>query len=128
VMFKSFFSVSNCRFRVAVLMFVGLAAPLLLQDQTGGTGALTGAVTEPTGAVVRDAKVTATSVDTGQSRTSTTGADGTYSFNMLPPDDYRARFEWPRFQPVEIPSATVNVTETAVLDRSLTVGSATQAV
>src|SRR3954469_19542406 len=114
--------------RVALFSISMIIFAALVMGQTGGTGALTGTVTDPTGAVVRDAKVTATSVDTGQSRPSTTGADGTYSFNLLPPGNYRVRFDAPGFQAVEIPSATVNVTETAVLDRSLTVGSATQAV
>src|SRR6266852_4963223 len=96
--------------------------------QTGGTGALTGTVSDSSGAVVRDAKVTALSADTGQSRTATTGPDGTYTFNLLPPGNYRLRFEATGFKAVEIPAAKVNVTETAVLDTTLEVGVATQTV
>ncbi len=96
--------------------------------QTGGTGALTGTITDSSGAVVRDAKVTATSADTGQTRTATTGAEGTYSLNLLPPGNYKIRFEATGFQATEIPAAKVNVTETAVLDQALQVGAATQTV
>ena len=47
--------------------------------QTAGTGALRGTVTDSTGAVVPNATVTATSTDTGQVRTATTGTDGVYT-------------------------------------------------
>ena len=56
-----------------------------LRAQTAGTGALTGTVTDSTGAVVPNATVTVTSADTGQVRTATTGADGNYEVNLLTP-------------------------------------------
>ena len=55
------------------------------RSQTAGTGALTGTITDPSGAVVPNAMVTATNLDTGQARTATTGADGTYKINLLTP-------------------------------------------
>ena len=108
-----------------------LAAMMLASSliaQTGGTGALTGTITDSSGAVVRDAKVTVTNGDTGQARTATTGADGAYSLNLLPPGNYKVRFEATGFQATEIPAAKVNVTETAVLDQALQVGAATQTI
>jgi Carboxypeptidase regulatory-like domain len=96
--------------------------------QTAGTGALRGTVTDQSGAVVPNATITATNPDTGQARTATTGADGTYTFSLLPPGNYKVKFEAPGFKPVEIPSAAVNVTETGVLDRSLEVGGQAQTV
>src|SRR5215469_14782412 len=50
-----------------------------LSAQTSSTGALTGTVRDPSGAVVPNAKVTATSSSTGQARSVTTSADGTYT-------------------------------------------------
>ena len=97
-----------------------------LPAQTAGTGALTGTVTDSSGAVIPNGTVTATSIDTGQARTAMTGADGAYTIGLLPPGKYRVRFEASGFKPVEIPSATINVTETAVLDRTLEVGAQTQ--
>jgi Carboxypeptidase regulatory-like domain len=114
---------SGVRGLVVVCLFVTLAPSLTAQ--TAGTGALTGTVTYASGAVVANAMVTATSVDTGQVRTATTGTDGTYRFNLLVPGNYRVRFEAAGFKTVEIPSATVNVTETAVLDRKLEVAAQT---
>jgi hypothetical protein len=113
-------------FLAVVCLFLALSASLAAQ--TAATGALTGTVTDPTGAVVPNATVTATSVDAGLARTATTGADGVYKFNLLPPGNYSVKFEATGFGAVEVPSATVNVTETAVLNRALQVGSQTQEV
>ena len=108
------------------LSLLGLTHSLFAQ--TASTGGLTGTVTDTSGAVVPNATVVATSVDSGQSRTATTAADGTYKFNLLAPGNYSVRFDAAGFRPVEVPSATVNVTETAVLDRTLDVGSQSQTV
>ena len=99
-----------------------------LMAQTAGTGALTGTVTDSSGAVVPNATVTATSTETGQARTATTGTDGTYRIGLLPPGNYRVTFEAAGFKGVEVPSATVTVTETAVLDRVLEVGAQAQTI
>ncbi len=111
-----------------LLFLVTLFSFQLLSAQTASTGALTGTVKDPSGAVIPNATVTLTSIDTGQARTNTTGADGIYKFNLLPPGNYRVRIEAAGFKPVEIPSATVNVTETEVLDRNLEVGAQAQTV
>jgi hypothetical protein len=102
-------------------------APLLIA-QTSATGGLTGTVTDPTGATVPNATVTLTSTSTGQVRTKTTGPDGTYVFDLLLPGTYRVRFTAPGFSVVEVPSATVSVTETGVLNTTLQVGAQTQQV
>src|ERR1700693_3919924 len=96
--------------------------------QTASTGALTGRITDPSGAVVPNATVTATSVDTSQVRTTMTEADGTYKFSLLPPGNYRLRIEASGFKSVEIPSLTVLVTETEVMDWALEVGATAQTV
>ena len=122
----------SCAWRSAIVL-AALAGLLMawnpsLLAQTAGTGALTGTVTDTSGAVVPGATVTATSVDTGQARTTTTGADGAYTIGLLSPGNYRVKFEAAGFRAVEIPSATVTVTETAVLDRTLEVGAQEQTV
>jgi len=110
------------------LAFLLMALAPCLMAQTAATGALTGTLTDPTGAVVPNVTVTATSADTGQARTTTTAADGTYKFTLLPPGNYQLKFEAAGFSTAEVPSATVNVTETEVLNRTLQVGSQTQEV
>src|SRR5215469_10250278 len=61
---------------VCALLFLGFLLSLQsLNAQTAGTGALTGTIKDPSGAVVPSATVTLTSIDTGVARTTTTGAD-----------------------------------------------------
>ena len=114
-----------CAVLFAVFLFTSLTPVLLAQ--TAGTGGLTGTVADSTGAVVPNATVTATG-ENGQVRTATTGPDGVYKFTLLPPGNYRVRFEAAGFNAVEVPSATVNVTETEVLNSTLAVGAQTQEV
>src|SRR5207245_8058376 len=111
-----------------LLLLVTLFGFQSLGAQTAGTGALTGTIKDPSGAVVPNATVTLTSIDTAQSRTNTTGADGSYRFSLLPPGNYRVKMEASGFKPVEVPSVTVAVTETEVLDRNLEVGAQAQTV
>ncbi len=99
-----------------------------LMAQTGAMGALTGTVTDPSGAAVANVAVTATRVDTGQTRSTTTGTDGSYKFEGLPPGSYRVRFEAAGFKPVELPPATVNGTETTLLDAKLEIGEVGNAI
>ena len=114
----------------SLLLFIFLAAVCIpsVNAQTAGTGALNGTVTDASGSVVPSVTVTATNVDTGQIRTVTTGPNGFYSIGLLPPGNYKVRFEGAGFKQIDVPGIGVNVTETAVLDRQLEVGSQTQEV
>jgi Carboxypeptidase regulatory-like domain len=126
-MLKEFFNARRSAMGAIVSLLI-VAMGLSLLAQTAGTGALTGTVKDPSGAVVPGATVTITSADTGQARTTMSGADGVYKFSLLLPGNYRVRIEAGGFRPVDIPSATITVTETAVLDRALEVGAQTQSV
>ena len=56
---------------VVCLLIMMLASPLMAQ--TASTGALTGTITDTSGAVVPNVKVTVTSPSTGQERSRTSG-------------------------------------------------------
>src|SRR5579871_44055 len=112
-----------------LLVLAGLfLLSMSLWSQSAGTGALVGTVTDPSAAVVPNVSVTAVNTDTNQTRTTVSGADGTYRFSLLPPGTYRVRFAATGFRAAEVPSVTVNVTETPVLDRTLDVGTQAEAV
>ncbi len=102
-----------------------LAIWLLLQlvpslvAQTAGMGVLTVRVVDLSGNPVANATVTVTSVDNGQARSATTGTDGSYRFDALPPGNYRMKLEATGFQTLEIPSATVDGTKPSVVDEKL---------
>jgi len=110
------------------LAFVSMLSTPSLLGQTASTGALSGTLKDPSGAVIPNATVIATSVDTSQARTTTTGADGTYKFTLLPTGSYSLKFTASGFTTAEVPSVTVTVTETAVFDQTLQVGAQAQEV
>jgi Carboxypeptidase regulatory-like domain/TonB dependent receptor-like, beta-barrel len=110
----------------AAALFAMGASQLIAQ--TNSTGSLTGTVTDASGAVIAGASVTITSLATGQSRTSTTDANGSYKFGLLSPGNYSVSISSTGFKSATIPSVSVNVTETAVLNRKLEVGETTQKV
>jgi hypothetical protein len=90
--------------------------------QTTGTGTLSGRVIDASSNAVANATVTAASAENGPMRSATTATDGSYEFDGLPPGNYRLKFEAAGFKTLEIPSTTVNETETAVLDEKLEAG------
>ncbi len=57
--------------------------------QSGASSALSGIVTDATGAIVPGATVTATYIGTQAQRSATTGTDGTFLFLQLSPGTYR---------------------------------------
>src|SRR6185369_6173560 len=116
---------SRTLFVTLITCFIFLPAILA---QTAGTGALTGTVTDSTGAVVPNVVITASSNATGQERTATTGTDGTYRLELLPPGNYRMKFSAPGFKTAELASVDVVVTEIATLDRALEVGQQSEQV
>ena len=95
-----------------------------LTAQAPGTGAITGQVFDPSGAVIGNARVTAVSDETGSSRTATTTAEGVFSVPLLPPGDYSLIVSASGFQSKTLRSIHVNVTETAVVNVKLEVASA----
>src|ERR1700728_4288770 len=109
------------------LVLVVLCATMA-HAQSAGTGAITGTVTDPQGRAVPNATVTATSLETGQSRQATTGAAGDYKFGLLPPGNYRLRFTAAGFKTGEVASVMVSVTETQTVDQAMEVGTVNQTV
>jgi len=127
-MLKKIFRIWRSGVPGIILVYLLVALAPSLMAQTAGTGALAGKVTEPSGATVASVTVTATSVDTGLAKSTTTRTDGTYKFDGLAPGKYRVKFEASGFKPVELPSAIVNATETAVLDTKLEIGDVGNAI
>ena len=117
--------VSICALAALLLMFVGASG---VQAQSASTGALSGTVTDPSGGSISGATVTATNIGTGQSRTTTTDASGSYKISQLPPGNYGVKFSASGFKTADVASITIDITETPVLNRSLEIGSQNQQV
>src|SRR5262249_38893255 len=89
---------------------------------------LTGAVTDPAGAVVPGAVLTLTNLDTNDSRRQMSNEGGVYTFTALPPGRYRLELEHPGFKKFVQEPVEVRVQQFVTLDAALEVGSGTQIV
>jgi len=112
----------------ACLVCFGFVGCLAAVAQTAGTGALSGTVTDPTGAVVAGAEVKAIDQSTGEARTAVSGSDGTYTLPLLPPGAYRIEAGKTGFKTTIRPGLNVNVTETTRFDIQLQLGAVSQNV
>lgn len=101
-----------------------LALPRLSPAQTTFS-AITGTVTDPSGAVIPGARVTATNENTGLVRSGPTTGSGTYSVVDVPPGSYRVRVEASGFASQEKPGVVVYADRAVNLDFQLTLGAAT---
>ncbi len=109
-----------------VLAFVALSCISLSAQQI--TGNIRGTVTDPSGAVIRGATVTAQQVETGLSRVTTTDRDGNYILLELPVGHYHLQVSAKGFQEHVQDGITLNVNETASVSAHLAVGSEKQQV
>src|SRR5689334_14477200 len=81
----------NCPARLALFVAI-ITGSLFAQAEIGGA-TLNGTVTDPTGAAVPNAKVTATNSATGTTRTTTTNESGLFSFPRLPVGRYELEID-----------------------------------
>lgn len=81
----------------AVLLALAFMTPPGLPAQSGASAALSGTVTDATGAVLPGAAVTLTFVATGAQRSTRTGPAGEFLFLQLSTGDYRVQIEAPGF-------------------------------
>jgi carboxypeptidase family protein len=113
-------------FALALLFCSWILVPPL-RGQTASTGALTVTVTDPSGAAIAGATVTVTN-NAGLSRTGKTGADGSYTFPLLPPGSYKVDVSQTGFKIAEIPAVTVEVASTSTVSQALQLGTQQQSV
>jgi outer membrane receptor protein involved in Fe transport len=107
--------------RVFSLLFAILSLALYSAAQVE-TGTLSGTVTDPSGAVVANATVTATNTGTGLVRSVKTGSNGTYTIVDLPPATYEVSVASANFETYKR-SVAVNVGGRTTVDAALQVGS-----
>ena len=110
---------SFSRLAAALLCAAAFALPAAAQSNRG---TITGAITDPNGAVVKNAKVTATNVATGVARDATTGDEGTYSIPSLEPGVYRVTVEAQGFSPSVVEQVKLDTSSRQAVDVQLTVG------
>ena len=92
------------------------------------TGAIAGTVRDTQGAVVTNATIKATNVDTGLSRSASTTADGTYSIQYLPVGAYTVEVDASGFKRLVQKNVVLTVDQTQTLNVTLAVGVQSQTV
>lgn len=88
------------------------------------TGTITGTVSDPSGAVVVGATVTAQNTATGVQTTATTNGAGVYSIRFLPIGTYAVAVNAKGFTPAKVESFALEINQTAKVDVALKIGTA----
>jgi hypothetical protein len=110
----------NLRRLLVVVLAVVFVAALNLSAQTLTTGDITGTVTDPTGAVIPNAPVSARNVGTGAVVNTTSNSSGSYRFSLLKPGNYVVLVDVSGFAKVE-QSAMVQVGQATITNITLQV-------
>jgi hypothetical protein len=111
---------------VLMVLFVLLFVPLISRAQ--GLGSITGRVTDPAGASVAGAQVTATQEGTGFSRTATTDSEGLYVIPSLQPATYTLTVEAKGFSTSKESAVTLLADQTLTVNVGVKLGMTTEVV
>ena len=110
--------------KVLLLVLVGVICLWAQYD----TGTILGTVSDPSGAVIPGAKVTAHETATNEERTFATDASGSYRFNALPRGTYHMSVSAAGFSSAEVHRVILGVTSQVRVDVTMQVGQARQSV
>src|SRR5215467_10715372 len=119
---------ANCFVRIATILAVILAVTAISYGQGLGLTAVTGRVTDPTGAVIPGVKVTVTNVATGAAREVISNEQGIYAATQLQPGTYSVKAQLAGFKPKEASSVVLPVDQTIIVNMPLDVGAVTDVV
>ncbi|MGH9786224.1 MAG: carboxypeptidase regulatory-like domain-containing protein, partial [Terriglobia bacterium] len=106
------------------VVFLGAAASFAQLP----TATILGVVRDASGAVVPQANLTARNVETGQTRTTVSAADGSYRFAALPVGNYEVQVAQSGFQSAVRSGLRLTVGQEALVNFSLQVGAVEQRV
>lgn len=96
--------------------------------QSASSATIVGTVVDPQGAVVPDAKVTATNTGTGISRSAKTTSSGNYTIPNLPPGNYNVKVEAKSFKAGEVKDITLNLGDQRDLGFKLNIAGSAESV
>jgi hypothetical protein len=116
----------------ASLVVLFLAASFLMPQtasaQSATSGAVSGTVLDPSGALVSGASVDLTNKDTNAVQSALTNASGQYTFTGVRPGGYKITVKMAGFRTSSVPDVTVEVNKAVELDLKLEVGGDNQVV
>ena len=91
-------------------------------------GRIQGTVTDPSGAILQRARVTATDAATGLMQTAWTGKDGGYAFPVLPAGRYSIEISYPHFSSYKRSEIVVDANSALVVNATLSSDRLSQSV
>jgi hypothetical protein len=121
----SMLSAGTLRLAMLAMILCLCALPLMAQFDTG---TINGTVTDPSGAAVPNAKVTATNVGTGIDKTATSDSSGYFVISALPYGNYTVKASSSGFAEVKSPTLVLNVGSIVRVNLALTVAGTEQRV
>jgi hypothetical protein len=124
---KQIVSHYRCAF-MALVLYALITACGLLSAQTSGTGAISGAITDPSAAMLVGAQIKVTDVATGFTRTSQSNDHGLYLVSLLPPGHYTLEVTKQGFKVASSSDVQVIVAETTVLNIRMETGAVTETI
>ncbi|HKM79652.1 MAG TPA: TonB-dependent receptor [Candidatus Acidoferrum sp.] len=110
---------------LTLLLLICGASPGFAQEVTAS---ITGTITDPSGAPILGATVTAKDVDRGTSWSATTNEVGIYNILKIPVGNYSVRVEVKGFETAVYPTFTLVLNQTARVDIAMKVGAVTSTV
>jgi len=111
-----------------ILVFTLASAHVLRAQTQATTGVIEGNVTDPSGAAISGAKVTATNIGTQLERQTTSDSNGFYRVVLLPLGTYRVTVENAGFAKLVLKGVEVTLGATARADAALKIASAGEEV
>ncbi|MGC2196326.1 MAG: carboxypeptidase regulatory-like domain-containing protein, partial [Terriglobales bacterium] len=112
--------------QVLLAIFCLVCSTLLSAQSTGGR--ILGRVSDPTGALLANVKVTLVNQDTGVSREGVSDSDGVYNFVEIPVGTYRLEFDLPGFKKNVRKDVLLQVNQVVTLNTTMQVGEAKEVV
>jgi hypothetical protein len=106
-------------------LLLTISQPIRAQEITGG---ITGTITDPSGAALPNASVTATDVQRGTVWPTQTNSVGVYDFPRLPAGQYTLTVEAKGFATAVRPAVGLEMNQIARVDAALSVGATTQKI
>jgi hypothetical protein len=122
-----------CRERLLIaiavmLLLCSTSTRLLAQASSGAVAQISGSVSDPAGAVVPGAQVTATQTSTGFTRVAVTGGDGSYVLPDLSIGPYKLQVVGSGFKTYSQTGIVLQVSDSVTVNIKLQIGSASQSI
>jgi len=125
---RAWLLILGCSGRISLFLTVASLALLAVESWAGVGGSVSGTVRDGSSAVVPNATVRATNVDTGVRQQVATNNQGFYSLPNLPIGRYNLSIEKAGFKPYRRTGIAIDANSSTVVDAALEIGAQAQAI